>query len=87
MRIERSKIVEGGLSGGRGTPRRQPASHLLQPRQEIWAPVIGLCDITQGLTDQLGQIERGGFFDDGRTGAAFLPAITDLHAAGANPRA
>jgi hypothetical protein len=46
-----------------------------------------LCDITQGLTDQLGQIERGGFFDDGRTGAAFLPAITDLHAAGANPRA
>jgi hypothetical protein len=31
-----------------------------------------LCDITQGLTDQLGQIERGGLFDGGRTGAFFF---------------
>jgi branched-chain amino acid transport system substrate-binding protein len=47
------------------------------------ARAIGLCDITRGLTDQLGQFQAGGLFDDGRSVVAFLPAITDIHAAGA----
>jgi branched-chain amino acid transport system substrate-binding protein len=47
------------------------------------ARVIGLCDIARGLRDQLGQFQAGGLFDEGRTVTAFLPAITDIHAAGA----
>jgi branched-chain amino acid transport system substrate-binding protein len=47
------------------------------------AGAVGLCDITRGLTDQLGQFQTGGLFDDGRSVVAFLPAITDIHAAGA----
>jgi branched-chain amino acid transport system substrate-binding protein len=43
-----------------------------------------LCDITSGLTAQLGQFQTAGLLEGGRTVAAFLPAITDIHAAGAN---
>jgi branched-chain amino acid transport system substrate-binding protein len=51
--------------------------------KESGAQVIALCDIAPGLTGQLGQFQAGGLFDEGRTVAAFLPAITDIHAAGA----
>ncbi len=47
------------------------------------AQVVGLCDMTQGLTDQLGQLQEGGAFDNGRKVVSFLSAITDIHAAGA----
>jgi branched-chain amino acid transport system substrate-binding protein len=47
------------------------------------ARAIGLCDITQGLVSQLGQFQDGGLFETSRRVAAFLPALTDIHAAGA----
>jgi branched-chain amino acid transport system substrate-binding protein len=47
------------------------------------ARAIGLCDINRGFTDQLGQFQADGLFDDGRSVVAFLPAITGIHAAGA----
>jgi branched-chain amino acid transport system substrate-binding protein len=48
------------------------------------AGAVGLCDIAPGLANQLGQFRDGGLFDQNRRVAAFLPAITDIHAAGAN---
>ena len=48
------------------------------------AGAVGLCDITPGLANQLGQFRDGGLFDQNRRIVAFLPAITDIHAAGAN---
>jgi len=47
------------------------------------AQAIGLCDVTQQLTGQLRQFQASGLFGDGRKVVAFLPAITDIHAAGA----
>jgi branched-chain amino acid transport system substrate-binding protein len=47
------------------------------------ARAIGLCDIAGDLTEQLGQFQAGGLFDGGRSVVAFLPAITNIHAAGA----
>jgi branched-chain amino acid transport system substrate-binding protein len=51
--------------------------------KDCGARAIGLCDITRGLTDQLRQFQTGGLFENGRSVVAFLPAITDIHAAGA----
>jgi branched-chain amino acid transport system substrate-binding protein len=62
------------------------------------AQAVGLCDITGGLTAQLSQFQASGLFAGGLPGAslhgaslpgdrqkvvAFLPAITDIHSAGA----
>jgi hypothetical protein len=48
------------------------------------APAIGLCDVTRRLTSQLPLFQDSGLFDDPRVVVAFLPAITDIHAAGGN---
>ena len=48
------------------------------------AGAIGLCDIAPGLAHQLAQFRDGGLFGQNREVVAFLPAITDIHAAGAN---
>ncbi len=47
------------------------------------AKAIGLLDINEALSVQLGQFQDGGLFADGRFVCAFLPSIADIHAAGA----
>lgn len=47
------------------------------------AKAIGLLDINEALSVQLGQFQDGGLFGDGRFVCAFLPSIADIHAAGA----
>jgi branched-chain amino acid transport system substrate-binding protein len=58
-------------------------SSILAQAKASGAGAIGLCDITQGLTAQLRQFQDGGLFDANRRVVAFLPALTDIHAAGA----
>jgi branched-chain amino acid transport system substrate-binding protein len=58
-------------------------SSILAQAKASGASAIGLCDITQALTTQLGQFQDGGLFDANRHVVAFLPAIADIHAAGA----
>ena len=45
---------------------------------------MALCDIAPELTGHLEQFQTGGLFDDGRTVAAFLPALSSIHAVRAN---
>jgi branched-chain amino acid transport system substrate-binding protein len=47
------------------------------------AQAVGLCDIAGGLTAQLPRFQSGGLFGNGQKIVAFLPAITDIHRAGA----
>jgi hypothetical protein len=44
-----------------------------------------LCDITQELTDQLGQIERGGFSMTAEQARLFCRRSPTSHVAGARP--
>ena len=88
VQADASRAIEDG--GGQVVGRsRHPeeatdfASTVTQIKASA-ALAIGLCDITRGLTDQLGQFQAAGLFGGSRTVAAFLPAITDIHAAGAN---
>jgi branched-chain amino acid transport system substrate-binding protein len=81
------KAIEaaGGQVAGRS---RHPVeetdfSSIVDQAKRSGAQVVGLCDITQGLSGQLGQFQAGGLFAEGRTVAAFLASITGIHAAGA----
>jgi branched-chain amino acid transport system substrate-binding protein len=87
VRSDAIRAIEA--SGGRVVGQsRHPAeatdfASIVTQAKDSGARAIGLCDITRGLTDQLGQFQTGGLFDNGRVVVAFLPAITDIHAAGA----
>jgi branched-chain amino acid transport system substrate-binding protein len=81
----RSIEAAGGQVVGRS---RHPAeitdfTSIVSQAKASGARVIGLCDVTNDLSDQLGQFQDGGLFGDGRMIVAFLPAIADIHAAGA----
>ena len=47
------------------------------------AQAVGLCDVTQELSVQLGQLQDGGLFGEGRKVVAFLAPVADVHNAGA----
>ncbi len=88
MQADANRAIEdaGGQVAGRS---RHPegATDFASTVKQIKASApraIGLCDITRRLTGQLGQFQAAGLFAGGRTVATFLPAITDVHAAGAN---
>ncbi len=76
-------------SGGRLLGQsRHPAdvadfTSVVAQAKDSGARAIGLCDMTRGLRDQLGRFQAGDLFENGRTIAAFLPSIADIHAAGA----
>jgi branched-chain amino acid transport system substrate-binding protein len=75
----------GGQVAGRS---RHPAdatdfASIVTQAKASGARTVGLCDITDGLTAQLGQFQTGGLFGDDRKIVAFLPTITDIHTAGA----
>lgn len=76
----------GGQVAGRSrhpADERDYASVIAQAKAS-GAKAIGLCDITKALAAQLGQFQDGGLFGDGRSVVAFVPALSDIHAAGAN---
>jgi branched-chain amino acid transport system substrate-binding protein len=75
--------TSGGQVVGRSRhpPEETDFTSVLNQAKTSGAQAIGLCDITQGLTAQLGQFQDGGLFTDRRI-VAFLPAITDIHTAG-----
>lgn len=78
-----------GAAGGQVVGRaRHPApvsdfASVAAQARDSNARVIGLCDVTSALTGQLGQFQAVGLFGHGRDVVAFLPAIADIHAAGA----
>ena len=82
-----TRAIEG--AGGQVLGRsRHPAevsdfASILAQAKNSGARAIGLCDVTRGLTDQIGQFQDGGLFEGGRKVVAFLPAIADIHEAGA----
>jgi branched-chain amino acid transport system substrate-binding protein len=82
--IRAIEAAGGGVVGRSRHPAEEnDFSSIVKQAKQSGAHVIGLCDITQGLSLQLGQFQSAGLFDEGRSVAAFLPAITDIHAAGA----
>lgn len=74
----------GGVAGrSRHPPEIRDFTSIITQAKASGAQAIGLCDSTGELTAQLAQLHDGGLFDEGRKVVAFLPAITDIHAAGA----
>lgn len=87
VEAEAMRAIEarGGRVAGRS---RHPADEtdyrsVMEQAKASGAKAIGLCDITQALATQLDQFQNGGLFGDGRLVAALVPAIGDIHAAGA----
>jgi len=81
----RSIASVGGQVAGQS---RHPAgstdfASIVTRTKDSGARAVGLCDVAGDLAGQLGQFRAGGLFDDGRTVVAFLPAIADIHTAGA----
>jgi branched-chain amino acid transport system substrate-binding protein len=75
----------GGQVAGRS---RHPAdttdfASIVAQAKGSGAQAIGLCDIADGLRIQIGQFQTGGLNQDDRKIVAFLPAISEIHAAGA----
>lgn len=87
LQADATRAIEaaGGQVLGRS---RHPAevadfSSIVAQARNSGARAIGLCDVSKGLSDQIGPFRDGGLFEDGRTVVAFLPALVDVHAAGA----
>lgn len=75
----------GGRVAGRS---RHPAGEgdygsIIAQAKASGAKAIGLCDIAKALATQLGQFQDGGLFAGDRSVVAFVPALSDIHAAGA----
>jgi branched-chain amino acid transport system substrate-binding protein len=83
--VMRAIEAAGGRVAGRS---RHPAEDtdygsIVAQAKASGATAIGLCDTGRALSVQLGQIQDGGLFADGRSVVAFVPALSDIHAAGA----
>jgi len=89
MAVEADAIRAIEAIGGQVVGRsRHPAEEsdygsVIAQAKAAGAKAIGLCDITRALAVQLGQFQDGGLFGDGRSVVAFVPALGDIHAAGA----
>lgn len=86
LQADATRAIEaaGGQVVGRS---RHPAevadfASIVSQAKASGARVIGLCDVTKALSDQLGQFQDGGLFADDRKVVAFLSAIADVHLAG-----
>ncbi len=87
--VEADAIRAIEAAGGRVAGRsRHPADDtdygsIVAQAKASGAKAIGLCDIGRALSVQLGQFQDGGLFADGRSVVSFVPALSDIHAAGA----
>ncbi len=78
------EAVGGRVAGrSRHPPEATDFASIVTQVKDSGARAVGLCDIAGDLTGQLAEFQAGGLFDDGRAVVAFLPAITNIHAAGA----
>ena len=86
--VEADAIRTIESTGGRVAGRsRHPVedtdySSIVAQARASGAKAIGLCDTGHALSVQLGQFQEGGLFADGRFVVAFVPALSDIHAAG-----
>jgi branched-chain amino acid transport system substrate-binding protein len=87
LQADASRSIEaaGGQVAGRSLHPAEVSdfASIVTQAKNAGAQAIGLCDVTKGLSDQIGQFQDGGLFGDGRKVVAFLPAIADIHTAGA----